>query len=387
MKDKQNDTNNLNSIEDQVDHISDKIPEDKKIKKQPSLFLISIIVLNFLFVGFIIYFFFGNRSDSLLNTSLKQNNQSNTESFEYDISKWIIYPKDGNNIGWTIKHPIDITPKANEKDVRFSVIANDEEKVLVTLRKSNKPLEVSLLDHLLNLTETDICDLKSSIAKEKISIYDGYKYTSDCSENTVGESILFGEKASYSIENPYNKGEFILIETYSDPSITDITQIETAKTIINTIKILSPEVSDKAQDKATNENNNVNEDAIDENTAGDNGKDKTENQTTTPVKPGYVEYKNTEIGYSIQYPEKYDVEENSAWKNADLILYGGGQIYDLIIQVWNTESEYKKFYSDNPAAAENMTVYKVGTKYVTLINLGKKSEIDEIIKNFKLIEN
>lgn len=77
-----------------------------------------------------------------------------------------------------------------------------------------------------------------------------------------------------------------------------------------------------------------------------------------------------------------DDEKNLyGWPNAVVLVYGGSQSYDLPIEVWNTEAEYKAKYPNT----EELTVEHVGNKFITLVNVNSETEVDEIIQTFKAI--
>lgn len=106
--------------------------------------------------------------------------------------------------------------------------------------------------------------------------------------------------------------------------------------------------------------------------------------TVTPVpttKPGWTTYKNTELGFEISFPDKYKTTDDSyGWPKSVLLLYSGGQSYDLAIEVWNSTAEYQAKY---PAGTKNITVKNIDGKYLTLLNMNFKPEVDEIIATFK----
>jgi hypothetical protein len=104
---------------------------------------------------------------------------------------------------------------------------------------------------------------------------------------------------------------------------------------------------------------------------------------TTQIPSGWVTYKNEKYGFSISFPPEYsglDDEGNLyGWPNAVVLIYKGGQSYDLPVEVWNSDSEYKTKYPNEP----NLTVKKIGNYYVTLLNMNYDAEVDEIITTFQ----
>lgn len=109
--------------------------------------------------------------------------------------------------------------------------------------------------------------------------------------------------------------------------------------------------------------------------------------TPTPaptLRAGWKIYKNEQYGFEFSYPETYKVLTDSqnlyGWPKAILLLYKGGQSYDMAVEVWSTEAEYKTKYKD----ASSYTVFKTaGGKFITLLNANKDTEVAEIIATFK----
>lgn len=110
---------------------------------------------------------------------------------------------------------------------------------------------------------------------------------------------------------------------------------------------------------------------------------------TTPQngKPGWSTYKNDQYGFEISYPATYKVLTDSnnlyGWPNGIALLYKGGQSYDIAIQVWDSQEEYESAY---PAAGENLTVKKTGTKFITIMDNTNDPENSEVITTFKLTD-
>lgn len=105
---------------------------------------------------------------------------------------------------------------------------------------------------------------------------------------------------------------------------------------------------------------------------------------TASLKPGWKLYQNSQYKFEFSHPAEYkiltDSENLYGWPKAILLLYKGGQSYDMPVEIWNTEAEYKAKYTDS----SNLNVFKTtGGKFITLLNANNDPEVDEIISTFK----
>jgi hypothetical protein len=96
-------------------------------------------------------------------------------------------------------------------------------------------------------------------------------------------------------------------------------------------------------------------------------------------------YKNNVYGFEIAYPKNYkaldDKENLYGYENGIVLIYAGGQAYDVIIEVWNTKAEYETAYVSRMA---DVTVHEVNGKFITLVDNTNEPENKQIIESFKL---
>lgn len=101
------------------------------------------------------------------------------------------------------------------------------------------------------------------------------------------------------------------------------------------------------------------------------------------IPSGWKTYKNELYGFEISYPASYealtDQKNLYGWPNAIVLIYEGGQSYDLAIERWNTQLEYENKYKNQT----NITVKKIRDSYITLLNTNFDAEVDKIIATFK----
>lgn len=107
--------------------------------------------------------------------------------------------------------------------------------------------------------------------------------------------------------------------------------------------------------------------------------------TTTPTGAEVNQtYTNTKYGFTISYPPKYKAltskDDLYGWDKAVVLFYSGGQAYDVAVEVWNSEAEYKEKYVDVA-----LTVFPVNGKFVTLYDQSLETENKTLINSFKTI--
>lgn len=109
---------------------------------------------------------------------------------------------------------------------------------------------------------------------------------------------------------------------------------------------------------------------------------------TTPVSSvpvGWSTYKNNLYGFEISYPASYRALDSKndlyGYPNGAVLLYTGGQAYDVVIEVWNTQSAYESNYSSRMS---DVTVMKNKDKFITLFDNTGAPDNKAIIATFKL---
>jgi hypothetical protein len=105
----------------------------------------------------------------------------------------------------------------------------------------------------------------------------------------------------------------------------------------------------------------------------------------TKLPDDWQTFTSQEYGFKISYPPSYkaltDKENLYGWPKAIVLIYSGGQSYDLPIEYWTSEAEYKSKYKNQT----NLVVKKVGEFYITLVNVNSEPKVDQIIETFEII--
>ncbi len=106
---------------------------------------------------------------------------------------------------------------------------------------------------------------------------------------------------------------------------------------------------------------------------------------TSNIPYGWKTYTSEEYNFEISYPSTYKAMDDAnnlyGYPNGIVLIYGGGQSYDLVIEHWSTQSEYENKYKNQ----SNITIKKIGDVYISMLNTNFEPEVDEIIETFKII--
>jgi hypothetical protein len=298
-----------------------------------------IIVLVFASAGLYVYFarpFSGIASLKTQTKPYSSESALKTSAVEIDTTDWQAYPTAGSFTGWSIRHPAKYKPLGVQAEHRVYIESMENESVMISIR-NNSFSEGTFRDYAEYRRSSDFCTAVSELMDTGAGGNAAYVFKSTCEDSNL---------TTYVFLNPYLQKETVEVRLYTQYAAND-EQVSLGKKIIETFSFVKPEES---------------------------------------VEKGYNAFYNVTLGFSLKYPEKYVNETDSAtgWKNTTLVLYSGGQSYDLIVQVWDSEDAYKKEFADNPAALDNITVKKVKGKYVTFLNMNDSKEVEGIIGTFEL---
>lgn len=109
-----------------------------------------------------------------------------------------------------------------------------------------------------------------------------------------------------------------------------------------------------------------------------------EEEEESSVPEGWLAYESTNYGFVISYPDSYEALDDAnnlyGWENGIVLLYSGGQSYDIAVEAWDTVAEYESKYPGG-----NYVVLQVGGQYLTAVNLNMTPVGGEILASFGLL--
>ena len=104
------------------------------------------------------------------------------------------------------------------------------------------------------------------------------------------------------------------------------------------------------------------------------------------IPAGWSTYRSEAIGFEISYPPTYealdDADSLSGWINGVVLLYNGGQSYDIAIQVWDSAQEYQAALG---VRAQDVAVYPAGSRFITVMSVTQEPENAAVIATFRLL--
>ena len=113
-------------------------------------------------------------------------------------------------------------------------------------------------------------------------------------------------------------------------------------------------------------------------------------ELTTPASPSPVpvsrpSYKNEVYGFELIYPSSFRLQTSKedlyGYPHGIALLYSGGQVYDVVIEVWDSPSEYQAEYAGRLA---DLKVITSQGKYITFLNNAASPESQAVIDSVKL---
>jgi len=112
-------------------------------------------------------------------------------------------------------------------------------------------------------------------------------------------------------------------------------------------------------------------------------------ETATPTKKPVSTlpmYTNEKYGFTIAYEKPYramdDADNLYGYPHGVVLIYAGGQAYDIVVEVWDTKAAYEKEYATRMA---DVTVHEVKGKFITLLDNTKEAGNKKVIDSFTLL--
>ncbi|MFC1622234.1 hypothetical protein ACFL13_02560 [Patescibacteria group bacterium] len=98
-------------------------------------------------------------------------------------------------------------------------------------------------------------------------------------------------------------------------------------------------------------------------------------------------YKDDELNFDILFPAGCGVSNEEldtyGWPNGVVLIYCGGETYDVAVEVWDTEEEFRDKYPDE----ENLVVEMLEDgRYLTVVDIANEQYSANILKTFRFLD-
>ena len=107
--------------------------------------------------------------------------------------------------------------------------------------------------------------------------------------------------------------------------------------------------------------------------------------TMVPAPDGWLTYEDAEHGFYFHYPPAFEVLTDAdslyGWENGLVLLYNGGQSYDIAIQIWDSSAEMEAVYGRGDA---RMHVFEQGSQLISVMNITNEADSEGIIASFSV---
>ena len=101
----------------------------------------------------------------------------------------------------------------------------------------------------------------------------------------------------------------------------------------------------------------------------------------------FIKASTINSSFEIWYPPSYKALDSQddlyGYPKGVVLLYGGGQVYDVVIEAWDSQAAYEQEYGPRMS---DVTVKKSQDKFITILdNNPGEPENKKVIESFKLL--